>query len=439
MPRPTTIPLCLSAAVALTALAGAAQALQPAEAAQTATAEPAPAAPIAHPTDEQIRARINAFTSWAMTQQPSAVHDGIGPRLVDAFDLSTLTPAQLGLLGQFLVFDGRHVPAAIAQAQAAAEGDTPEAATAATVAAWLRMKQQRVPPQASEMLDVLTHPGFDQALAQGHAYQVYELAGIFLTHQHQAETGPLLARLTELGRAIPQHPHPEGAIMAGQFAMALGERIGTDRKKEIDARAVAGIAHAAANLSADEKYIEPTLKGLSRQITFIGGPAPDIAFDWTSAGLDATSLSALKGNVVIIDFWATWCGPCISAFPKVAKVVAHYEGYPVKVLGVTSLQGFHRDLDGKRTKTENDPQAEYELMMGFIGPAGITWPVVFADDSAMNDYSVRGIPHLAFIAPDGTVRHNGLNPHALTFEQEQGMINDMLKEFGLPYPGMPTD
>ena len=47
----------------------------------------------------------------------------------------------------------------------------------------------------------------------------------------------------------------------------------------------------------------------------------------------------MKGNVVVVDFWATWCGPCVGSFPQVKELVEYYKGYNVTVLGLTSPQG----------------------------------------------------------------------------------------------------
>ena len=51
----------------------------------------------------------------------------------------------------------------------------------------------------------------------------------------------------------------------------------------------------------------------------IGKPAPDFAGDFAING-KPTKISALKGKVVLLDFWAVWCGPCIGALPLFARV-----------------------------------------------------------------------------------------------------------------------
>ncbi|WP_305082536.1 TlpA family protein disulfide reductase [Actomonas aquatica] len=165
----------------------------------------------------------------------------------------------------------------------------------------------------------------------------------------------------------------------------------------------------------------------------VGSPAPEIDFTWsTHDGL--TKLSDLKGKVVVLDFWATWCGPCIRSFPQVAELTAHYAGSPVEVVGVTSLQGKVHGLQPTPIDTAGDPEREHELMNDFIAAKDITWTIVFSEQEVFNDdYGVTGIPHMAIIAPDGTVRHSGLHP-AMPHDEKTAMIDAILEEFGLPVP-----
>ncbi len=61
------------------------------------------------------------------------------------------------------------------------------------------------------------------------------------------------------------------------------------------------------------------LQTLYAQGKLIGSEAPEVHFIWSNKG-DFKTLSALKGKVVILDFWATWCGPCVRSFPNVRKL-----------------------------------------------------------------------------------------------------------------------
>ncbi|GDX98102.1 hypothetical protein LBMAG48_05060 [Phycisphaerae bacterium] len=177
----------------------------------------------------------------------------------------------------------------------------------------------------------------------------------------------------------------------------------------------------------------------------INGPAPEISFTWSSPnafGSSAvTKLSDLKGKVVLIDFWATWCGPCIRAFPSVRELQARYKDYDVVILGVTSLQGSHTQRKGdQRAKidTTDNPAREYELMNEFITDMEMTWPVAFSSANVFNpEYGVRGIPHLALIDPAGKVRFNALRPGNPAEEAEK--IDALLKEFKLKAPPAPME
>lgn len=165
----------------------------------------------------------------------------------------------------------------------------------------------------------------------------------------------------------------------------------------------------------------------------VGKPAPELHFAWASEK-DLKTLSNLKGKVVVIDFWATWCGPCISSFPKVRDLVEHYKGSDVVVLGVTSLQGRVSNLGGAPIDTQGQPDKEYGLMPEFMQLKEMTWPVAFSEEKVFNpDYAVTGIPHVTIIAPDGTVRHNGLHP-ASPLESKTELIDAILKEFKRPVP-----
>jgi thiol-disulfide isomerase/thioredoxin len=188
---------------------------------------------------------------------------------------------------------------------------------------------------------------------------------------------------------------------------------------------------AATTAERTLQALERRAKAKEASAALVGKAAPPLNFQWsTRDGLK--TLADLKGKVVVLDFWATWCGPCISSFPQVRELTAHYQGLDVVVLGVTSIQGSISGLQPQRIDTKGDPKKEFSLMADFIKAKDVTWTVVFSQEEVFNpDYGITGIPHMAIVAPDGTLRHTGLHP-AMPHAEKTEKIDALLKEFKLP-------
>jgi thiol-disulfide isomerase/thioredoxin len=239
-----------------------------------------------------------------------------------------------------------------------------------------------------------------------------------LRAKYRAQRSEEVARITEMQAALygqilndlPKAKELCDQLQRDYAGQPIGERA---------ERLYASLAQAAAAKAARE--------------SLVGSAAPELNFTWSS-GPAIKKLSDLKGKVVVLDFWATWCGPCVSSFPQVRELTAHYAGADVVVLGVTSLQGNIMGLEPARIDTRNDPAREKELMKTYIKAKDITWTVVFSEEPVFNEaYGVTGIPHMAIVAPDGKVRHTGMHPaeaHASKVEK----IDALLKEFGKPLP-----
>ena len=116
----------------------------------------------------------------------------------------------------------------------------------------------------------------------------------------------------------------------------------------------------------------------------VGQPAP--AISGTTLGGEPFDLESLRGRPVVVNFWASWCGPCRDEFPLFKAQLAEHEAEGLAIVGV-----MYRD--------------EAALAQAFADEFGMSWPTVVDEgDAIATRYRVVAPPQTYFIDRGGIVR-----------------------------------
>ncbi|MBP7140940.1 MAG: TlpA family protein disulfide reductase [Opitutaceae bacterium] len=130
----------------------------------------------------------------------------------------------------------------------------------------------------------------------------------------------------------------------------------------------------------------------------------DIAF--TAADGRKVDLKDLRGKVVLIDFWATWCGPCIAELPNVKKVYSEYHDKGFDVVGIALENAKLTPKDTPEQK-ERKLTAARKVLTDFTTKENMLWPQYFDGKWWNNDistkYFIQGIPAMFLLDQQGKV------------------------------------
>jgi thiol-disulfide isomerase/thioredoxin len=142
-------------------------------------------------------------------------------------------------------------------------------------------------------------------------------------------------------------------------------------------------------------------------LALIGSPAayPENVDGWVNG--EPLTPDALKGKVVLLDFFAVWCGPCIATFPHLRDWHDEYAEKGLAIIGVTDYYEYGWDEEAGRPKQESEiePEAERAAMEQFVKHHELRHPIAFVTDRQLQEhYLVSGIPHAVVIDRQGKVR-----------------------------------
>jgi thiol-disulfide isomerase/thioredoxin len=238
----------------------------------------------------------------------------------------------------------------------------------------LKMADYKAADAAAEQIIVDTPASDAKALALAHD----ERAAILLREAMAKNKGDLYAEADkECKAALSAYPNfPHACFVDG---LALGHLKQDDAAKAQFERYVGMTKDDSPDRARAARFIEHPELVRARM-------AP--AFAVTALDGQRVSLDGLQGKVVLIDFWATWCGPCREALPHIQAIARKFQGQPLVILSVS--------LDKDEAKWKD-----------FVAKNNMTWLQYRDggfDGSIAKLFDVQEIPHTFTIDPDGVLQ-----------------------------------
>lgn len=137
----------------------------------------------------------------------------------------------------------------------------------------------------------------------------------------------------------------------------------------------------------------------------VGKPPPDFVLQDASG--NSWKLSSLKGKVVFLNFWATWCKPCRDEMPSMEALNKAMAGQPFQMLSIV----FNDDLD---------------MAHSFARRLGATFPVLANPGSELTEaYMITGVPETFLIDADGILRHKFIGPYNWDTWEMRNLVQEL--------------
>lgn len=166
--------------------------------------------------------------------------------------------------------------------------------------------------------------------------------------------------------------------------------------------------HPAKRIKRTLIFVTALLFAARLSAAALSGPAPDFTLKSNSG--DNIKLSELRGQVVMINFWASWCGPCRQEMPLLDQLYQRYQPMGFTLLGVN---------------VEEDSSAANKVLKEIP----VSFPILYDNRNKVSEsYQVRAMPSTVLIDRDGKMRflHKGYKPG---YEEEyQQQIRELVRE-----------
>ena len=218
-----------------------------------------------------------------------------------------------------------------------------------------------------------------------------------------AETDAMLAKNTDEARAADIRYARASALMNGSDVAATTTEVDAfikaAPKDPRGAQLLSGLAMRSSDPAEQKQFNQRIIdnypdsrpakwaKGQIRRVDEMGKPF-ELAFEDVTTGNKIT-MADLKGKVVVVDFWATWCGPCVGEMPNMKKLYNEYHDKGVEFIGVSLDQ----------------PGDGLNQLKTFLAKNEITWPQYYQgkgwDSEFSSSWGINSIPTMFVIDAEG--------------------------------------